>query len=226
MDVAILIAGKNMARTRTARRTTASSEIEKDEEIETPSKEVELSTEQEQLIVPSSEPSLEGASVSTDEEVERSTEREQTLVFPQEKEGRVSTTSDDTEGPAPEIEGAMDSPTYSSGFGWVIIDGKKFENDVVVLMDGSVIKRDKKLSRDKKAKYGHTPLTRTELLPLLRVKPDLIVIGTGQDGAMPITPKAQKILNENISFIGPTPEALNWMQKDGRKTVALLHVTC
>jgi hypothetical protein len=215
-----------MTRRRTARRTTAASEIDNNQEVETPKEEVEQLTEQEQMTVPTPKPGSEESSTSTDEEVKRSTEQKQPLVTSQEEVGIESDTSVITEQLTPEIETSTESRSYSSGFGWVVIDGIKFENDVVVQMDGSIVKRDKSLSRDKKAKYGHTPLTRKELLPLLEGKPDLIVIGTGQNGAMPITPKAQKILSDNISFIGPTPEALDWMQKDGRKTVALLHVTC
>jgi hypothetical protein len=215
-----------MTRRNTGRKTITPSETGSILEVETPAEEVEQTTEQGQSTVPTSNSDREETGSPTEEVAEQPTEQAQPPVMPQEEGVIESNTSDDTEEPVSVIDVTYDSKTNSSGFGWVIIDGKKFENDVVVLIDGSVIKRDKKLSRSKKAKYGHTPLTRTELLPLLRVKPDLIVIGTGQDGAMPITPKAQKILNDNISFIGPTPEALNWMQKDGRKTVALLHVTC
>jgi hypothetical protein len=214
-----------MTRRRTARRTTAASEIDNNQEVETP-KEVEQLTEQEQMIVPTPKPGSEEPSTSTDKEVKRSIEQKQPFVTTQKEVGIGSDTSVITEQLTPEIEASKESRSYSSGFGWVVIDGIRFENDVVVQMDGSIVKRDKSLSRDKKAKYGHTPLTSKELLPLLEGKPDLIVIGTGHNGAMPITPKAQKILSDNISFIGPTPEALEWMQKDGRKAVALLHITC
>jgi len=215
-----------MTRRNTGRKTIAPYETGGNQEVETHVEEVEQSNELEQSTVPASNSEGEETSISTEEVAEQPTEQAQPPAMPQEEGGIESNTLDDTEESISGNDASYDSKTNSSGFGWVIIDGKRFENDVVVLIDGSVIKRDKKLSRSKKAKYGHTPLTRTELLPLLRVKPDLIVIGTGQNGAMPITPNAQKILNDNISFIGPTPEALNWMQKDGRKIVALLHVTC
>lgn len=113
-----------------------------------------------------------------------------------------------------------------SGDGWVKISGVTFEHDVIVHLDGSVTKRKKDPSRKKKSKYGHAPLTRKELKKMLREGPELIVIGTGQRGMMPMTPKAEKLLDGCISFIGPTPYALDWMQKEQRKMVALLHVTC
>ncbi len=216
-----------MARTRTRRRKAVSSEIDNNQEVKTPGEGCELSTELEQMIVTKLKQGCEEYNISTVEEVEQTIEEVQSLVTPsQEEVNEESETSSITVQLTPEIGASTDSRTYNSGFGWVIIDGKKFENDVVVLMDGSVVKRDKNLSRDKKAKYGHTPLTRKELLPLLEGRPDLIIIGTGQNGAMPITPKAEKILNANISFIGPTQDALDWIRKDGRKAVALLHVTC
>lgn len=122
--------------------------------------------------------------------------------------------------------GPSSSDEFSTGFGWVVIHGTKFEYDVVVQTDGAVIRRKKTLSRDKKAKYGHTPLTRKELKPLLDQDPKVIIIGTGQSGSMPITPKAKKLLEKRACFIGPTPAALERLEKGDRKILAVLHVTC
>ena len=124
-------------------------------------------------------------------------------------------------------EGIMiESPTPSTGDGWIDLNGKRYEYDVIVRPDGSVSKRDKSLSKTKKAKYGHTPLTGKEIKILLKESPELVIIGTGQTGAMPITPKARKMLQETPYLIGPTPVALAWLAKDKRRSVALLHITC
>ena len=221
-----LFMGRNMTRTRTRSRSVSSAEIDKNQDVNAPLEEVGRIIEQEHMLVPTPTPDSEEPITSNDEEEKASTEQKQPSTISQDEEGKGSNDSETTEQLSSELGVSTDSRTYSSGFGWVVIDGKKFKNDVIVLMDGSILKRDKNLSRDKKSKYGHTPLTRKELLPLLQNNPDLIVIGTGHNGAMPITPKAAKILNDHISFIGPTPEALDWMQRDGRKAVALLHVTC
>ena len=43
----------------------------------------------------------------------------------------------------------------STAFGWVELNGTRYDHDVVVRADGTVVQRDKSLSRGKKAKYGH-----------------------------------------------------------------------
>jgi hypothetical protein len=117
-------------------------------------------------------------------------------------------------------------PTASTEDGWIEIDGKRYEHDVIVHTDGTVSKRDKSLSKAKKAKYGHTPLTGKEVKLLLKESPDVIIIGTGQTGALPITPKAKTLLEAVPCKIGPTPQALEWAMENKRRAVALFHVTC
>jgi hypothetical protein len=121
---------------------------------------------------------------------------------------------------------AKEPAPNATGSGWICIRGQEFRYDVVILPDGTVRKRDAQVSKKKKEKYGHVPLTLKELSALVSDDVELIVIGTGQDGCMPITPKAQELLESRPSFIGPTPYALDWMEKDGRRCVAVLHVSC
>jgi hypothetical protein len=122
----------------------------------------------------------------------------------------------------PEAKAAV----HSSAFGWVELNGTRYDYDVIVHGDGTVTQRDKSISRKKKEKYGHTPLTGAELEILLAEKPEMIIIGTGQEGAMPLTPKAEKMLDEYQFFVGNTRRALVELASSNRKTVALLHVTC
>ena len=48
-------------------------------------------------------------------------------------------------------------------FGWIKVNGEKYEKDIIIHTDGSVTKREKKKSKDLKATYGHTPLSEREL---------------------------------------------------------------
>jgi hypothetical protein len=114
----------------------------------------------------------------------------------------------------------------TSEFGWVEIDGERYEHDVIIHTNGEVTKRKKKLSKPFKADYGHTPLSEKELELLKDERPEVVIIGTGQDGALPLTPKAQKILADYDAIILPTPEALKHMTEEKRKAVVILHVTC
>jgi hypothetical protein len=113
-----------------------------------------------------------------------------------------------------------------SSFGWVEMNGVKYEKDIIVHTDGSVTKRKKKKSRDLKPIYGHTPLSERELEFLEEEKPDVVYIGTGHEAALPITPKALRILEEYETVILPTPELIERIFQEKRKFVAVIHVTC
>ncbi len=124
----------------------------------------------------------------------------------------------------PRVE--VQTAKHACAFGWVELNGTKYDFDVIVHVDGTVTQRDKSLSRKKKQKYGHTPLTGKELLLLKSESPEMIIIGTGHSNAMPLTPKAEKMLDEHEFFVGSTPRALIELTASTKKTVALLHVTC
>lgn len=116
--------------------------------------------------------------------------------------------------------------TVKSEFGWVEINGVKYENDVILHIDGKVTKRKKKKSKDLKPIYGHTPLSERELDFLSEEKPDVVYIGTGHQAALPITPEAISILKKYEATILPTQEITEKINHEHRKMVAIIHVTC
>ncbi|MGD6853015.1 MAG: hypothetical protein ACQCN6_13230 [Candidatus Bathyarchaeia archaeon] len=111
-------------------------------------------------------------------------------------------------------------------FGCVKIHGEKYENDLVIHANGEVTKRKKKKSKPLKPDYGHTPLSEKELDFLAEEKPKVIYVGTGYNGALPITPEALAILADYKTVILPTPEVLPKIEADKRRHVAIIHVTC
>jgi hypothetical protein len=111
-------------------------------------------------------------------------------------------------------------------FGWIKVNGVRYEKDIIIHTDGTITKREKKKSRDLKPRYGHTPLSERELTLLEDEKPEVVYIGTGHQGALPITPQAQQILKKYETIILPTPEAIKKIDQEHRKLVALIHVTC
>ena len=113
-----------------------------------------------------------------------------------------------------------------ASFGSVNIEGVEYEQDIIVHVDGEVSKRKKKKSRDLKPLYGHTPLSERELDFLKKEKPDVIYVGTGYDAALPITPKAKKLLEKYKTVILPTPQTVEQLKSEKRRVVALIHVTC
>jgi hypothetical protein len=69
-------------------------------------------------------------------------------------------------------------------------------------------------------------LSEKELDFLGEEKPKVVYVGTGYEAALPITEEAQKILGEYETFVMPTPEILDKVEHEKRKSVAIIHVTC
>ena len=92
-----------------------------------------------------------------------------------------------------------------SEFGWIEIGGNRFENDVIVHVDKSVSKRRKKRSKRFKEEYGHTPLSEAELDFLTEEGPEIVFIGTGHYGSLPITPGAKEVLDHYEIAMKETP---------------------
>jgi hypothetical protein len=113
-----------------------------------------------------------------------------------------------------------------SEFGWIEIDKKRYEHDVIIHRDGSVTKRSKKRSKELRSTYGHTPLSDNELDFLKKEKPEIVYIGTGQYGDLPLTPEAKTVLSQFETVIHPTPDILDTLEKEKRPVVAIIHVTC
>jgi hypothetical protein len=113
-----------------------------------------------------------------------------------------------------------------TGFGWIKVRGVQYDHDIIIHVDRSVTKRKKKLSHGEKGPFGHTPLSDAELRFLDDERPDKVFIGTGQYGDLPVTPAAGVILERHHAEILPTPEVLPLLDRENRKYVAILHVTC
>jgi len=121
---------------------------------------------------------------------------------------------------------ANDHAYMKSEFGWIEIDKVRYDHDVIIHRDGSVTKRSKKKSKELKSTYSHTPLSDQELEVLKKEKPEIVYIGTGQYGDLPITPEAERELSRFETVIRPTPEILDMLKKERRSFVAIIHVTC
>jgi len=113
-----------------------------------------------------------------------------------------------------------------TGFGWVEIGGIHYDHDIVVHVGGAVTKRHKKLSKIQKKQYGHTPLSGAELVFLQDEHPEVVYVGTGQYGDLPLTPDALILLEQFSSYVKPTPDILGLVQKEKRRFTAVIHVTC
>jgi hypothetical protein len=113
-----------------------------------------------------------------------------------------------------------------TGFGWLEIDGERYEHDVLIRLDGEIRKRKKKLS---KRIYGtsHT-ISLDEAKHVHQKGARLLVIGSGQYGNVHLSPEAQSYLERHQCDVCllPTPEALVEWNEAPAHSIGLFHVTC
>jgi hypothetical protein len=111
-------------------------------------------------------------------------------------------------------------------FGSITIDGKTYDHDVVIRKSGKVRKRKKNLSR----KHGssHT-ISLEEAEFIYRKGSRELVIGTGQNGNVRLSPEAREFFEQKRCEViaEPTPQAIHIFNalKSGKK-IGLFHVTC
>ena len=111
-------------------------------------------------------------------------------------------------------------------FGSITIEGKSFENDIIIRLSGEIKKRKKKLS---KAVYGssHT-VSLDEAKFIFDKSAKQIVIGSGQYGVLGLSEEAKKYFKKKDCAVNllPTPKAVKvWNESKGR-IIGMFHVTC
>jgi hypothetical protein len=110
-------------------------------------------------------------------------------------------------------------------FGLIEIDGQRFDHDVVIEA-GRIRRRKKGPSKRHRAEYGHTPLSADEAIPWSAPR---LIVGTGADGALPITRDLyREAERRGVEIIAqPTPEACELLGRaDPGSMSAVIHVTC
>ncbi len=123
-----------------------------------------------------------------------------------------------------------EAPAYpqvtDTAFGQVTIDGKVYENDVLIRADGKIKKRDKAAV---KKRYGTSHMIGPEeLARACKGDPQVLIIGTGQDGAAELTEDGAAFVKERGIKVKalPTPSAIEEYSKAKGPKAALIHVTC
>jgi hypothetical protein len=110
-------------------------------------------------------------------------------------------------------------------FGEIEVEGERYPHDVVIDA-GRVRKRKKGPSKALRTAYGHTPLTAAEDLPW---GGEVLYVGTGADGALPIDPSVEDEARRRGVTIeaAPTEEICERLADLPAKQVhAVLHATC
>ncbi len=113
-----------------------------------------------------------------------------------------------------------------TAFGSITIDGETYPHDVLVRLSGKIRKRKKKLS---KREYGTSHIVSREEAEFVYEKGcRLLVVGTGQDGALRLSPQAAAFFADKGCEVlaAPTPRAIALFNEARGEKAGLFHVTC
>ncbi|MBF0380294.1 MAG: hypothetical protein HQL69_04700 [Magnetococcales bacterium] len=116
----------------------------------------------------------------------------------------------------------------STTFGSITIGDTTYDHDVVIRLDGQIIKRKKKLS---KQQYGTSHILSVDEMRFVYENGcDSLIIGCGQYGRVKLSDEAAHFLDsQNCTVISyPTPQAAEFYntQTEHKNCIALFHVTC
>jgi hypothetical protein len=107
-------------------------------------------------------------------------------------------------------------------FGRIVVNGREYTSDLIIYPD--------RIDASWWRREGHR-LTPEDLPDILREPPDVLVIGTGHDGMMRLSPDDLERLREAGMkvFAGRTADAVenfNRLVREHARVVAALHLTC
>jgi hypothetical protein len=111
-------------------------------------------------------------------------------------------------------------------FGSITVEGRRYENDIIIRLSGKVCKRHKRLS---KAVYGTSHMiSLAEIKELYRKNADRLIIGTGQEDQVRLSEEAAEFLKVGgckVDFWPTTKAVKRWNEAEGN-VLGLFHVTC
>jgi hypothetical protein len=113
-----------------------------------------------------------------------------------------------------------------TAFGSITIEGKTFEHDVIIRLNGEIEKRKKKLS---KVLYGTSHILSLEEAKFVYEKgAQRLIIGSGQDGNVKLSEEAAGYFEHKHCQVDvvPTPRAIGTWNKAEGEVIGLFHVTC
>jgi hypothetical protein len=111
-------------------------------------------------------------------------------------------------------------------FGSIVVEGKKYRQDILLFADGTVKKR-----KGGFLMFGSHKIKKQELEELSHGQPEIIIVGTGTSGAAYIAPEVEGwAKGKDLSLlVQPSYDAvtrLNELVEQKKKVAALMHITC
>ena len=111
-------------------------------------------------------------------------------------------------------------------FGSITIEGKTYEYDVIIRLDGDVKKRKKKLS---KSVYGTSHIVSLdEARHIYEKGTNRLIIGSGHNGILKLSDEAENYFKKkeiSITLL-PTPQAIQSWNEAQDGVIGLFHITC
>jgi hypothetical protein len=110
-------------------------------------------------------------------------------------------------------------------FGSIVVEDKKYRRDVLIFADSTVKKR-----KGGFLMFGSQKITKQELEELSQGQPEIIIVGTGTNGAAYVAPEAESwAQGKNLSLlVQPSYDAVAKVNElaEQKKVAALIHITC
>ena len=120
----------------------------------------------------------------------------------------------------------MKKQINDTSFGSITVNGKQYDHDIIIRLDGSIEKRKKKLS---KKIYGtsHT-ISYDEAKFVFENGAEMLIIGGGQYGRVNLSDEAENYFKKkNCKIkISSTPDAIKVWNESESKQIGLFHITC
>lgn len=110
----------------------------------------------------------------------------------------------------------------NTDFGWIEIDEKRYDYDVIIYTDGKIE------NRYENFKWTSHSFTLEEAKKITDGNPEVLVLGTGQYGLLKPSPETVGYLKKRKIrlFMDRTPMAIKIFNGTKEKKCALFHVTC
>jgi hypothetical protein len=111
-------------------------------------------------------------------------------------------------------------------FGSITIDGKCYDHDLIIRLDGSVEKRKKKLSKEI---FGTSHIiSLAEAQHVFQEGAARLIIGGGQRGTVRLSDEAARFFEQRqcLVVIQPMPEVIQTWNEARGAVIGLFHITC
>ncbi len=113
-----------------------------------------------------------------------------------------------------------------TSFGSITINGKTFQHDVIICLNGNVKNRKENLSST--TVYKSHVVSLEEAKNIYEDGAKRLIIGSGQYGIVKLSEEAKDFFSEKNCLIDliPTPEAIQKWNEVRESVIGLFHVTC